>query len=421
VNTKVLLVDDDARILHTFARTLKLAGYSVVTAECGVEGLALYHRERPDIVLLDLKMPGMDGLAVLQAMREHDPEANVILTTGHGDKDAVIDALRAGASDFLSKPIDQVALESALRRAEERVHLKRKLRASQEALRQHNVQLEEQVKARTAELEREVEDHRRTAENLRESEEKFRALFNNVGDAILIHDLEGNFLEVNRETILRLGYSREELLQMGPRDIDASTYASLVPERMSQIEEEGRAVLETAHVTKDGRTIPIELSSRLIQYEGEPAILSVARDITERKQIEKVLRESEQRFREIYVESPIGIELYDAEGELLDVNEACLRIFGVSDVASIEGFRLFEDPHLPDEAKEKLLQGETVQYETTFDFERVKSRGLYETTRSGTIHLDVKITALGVREKHSLSGYLVQVQDITARREYTIH
>ncbi|MBN1179526.1 MAG: response regulator, partial [Anaerolineae bacterium] len=153
MDTRILLIDDDVRILQTFARTLRLADYTVFTAENGEQGLALYQQETPDIVLLDLRMPGMDGLQVLQAMRAHDSEANVILTTGHGDKDAVIEALRAGASDFLGKPIDQVTLESALRRAEERTHLKRELRASQEALRQHNLHLEEQVKARTVQLE----------------------------------------------------------------------------------------------------------------------------------------------------------------------------------------------------------------------------------------------------------------------------
>ena len=149
MDTTILLIDDDIRILETFARTLRLADYTVFTAENGSQGLDLYYQKNPDIILLDLRMPGMDGLEVLQAMRAQDPEANVILVTGHGDKDAVIEALRAGASDFLSKPIDQVALESALRRAEERVHLKRKLHAAQKKLRRHNEQLEEEVKTRT--------------------------------------------------------------------------------------------------------------------------------------------------------------------------------------------------------------------------------------------------------------------------------
>jgi PAS domain S-box-containing protein len=150
---------------------------------------------------------------------------------------------------------------------------------------------------------------------------------------------------------------------------------------------------------------------------GEPAkLVGSFLDITEQKRAEEELQESEERFREIYVESPIGIELYDANGELVDVNDAYLKVFGVSDAAAVRGFRLFEDPNLPDEARQKLLQGQTVQYETVFDFEQVKSQGLYETTRSGTIHLDVKATALDARGRRSPDSYMVQVQDITERK-----
>ena len=67
MDTTILLIDDDERILETFSRTLKLAGYIVFTAENGEKGLALYHREAPDIILLDLRMPGMDGMEVLHA------------------------------------------------------------------------------------------------------------------------------------------------------------------------------------------------------------------------------------------------------------------------------------------------------------------------------------------------------------------
>jgi CheY-like chemotaxis protein len=113
MNTKILLVDDEERILQTFARTLRLGGYSVITAEDGEEGLALYRQEQPDVILLDLRMPGMSGLEVLQAIREDDPEANVILCTAHGDKEAVIAALRAGCPGRKSHPSRWTAITSA--------------------------------------------------------------------------------------------------------------------------------------------------------------------------------------------------------------------------------------------------------------------------------------------------------------------
>ncbi|MFW9992841.1 MAG: ATP-binding protein [Candidatus Odinarchaeota archaeon] len=111
-----------------------------------------------------------------------------------------------------------------------------------------------------------------------------------------------------------------------------------------------------------------------------------------------------------------GIEYYDSRGSLQYVNKTCLDIFGLSSAGEALGFKLFEDPNLPDEAKEKLLQGKPVNYGRFFDFEKVKSQQLYETTKSGKIYIDVMITPLRTAN-NDISGYLVQVQDLTARKK----
>jgi len=116
------------------------------------------------------------------------------------------------------------------------------------------------------------------------------------------------------------------------------------------------------------------------------------------------------RFRSIYDHSPIAIELYDAEGKLLDVNPACLALFGVEDRRVLSGFDLFADPNFPDYHKARLRRGETVRYRCPFDFEKVRQGNLYPTSRHGLIWLDVLITPIGKSEKRN---YLVQVQDVT--------
>ncbi len=136
-----------------------------------------------------------------------------------------------------------------------------------------------------------------------------------------------------------------------------------------------------------------------------------------RHRLEEALRASEERFRLIYESSPIGIELYDEKGELLDANQSCLNIFGVSSVDKVKGFKLFEDPNLSEEYKEKLKKGETVRYEAPFDFGLVRAHNLYETSRNGIIHLDVLLTPLCMNS-NTVYGYMVQVQDITARKIY---
>jgi len=125
--------------------------------------------------------------------------------------------------------------------------------------------------------------------DLGDSERRYKALFDNSGDAIFVNDPSGRFLDVNEVACERLGYSRDELLELTPADIDQPDFAELVPQRIREIMQRGHLFIETAHISKDGRVIPIELSARLIEYAGEPAIISCARDISERKQIERLI------------------------------------------------------------------------------------------------------------------------------------
>ncbi len=121
-------------------------------------------------------------------------------------------------------------------------------------------------------------------------------------------------------------------------------------------------------------------------------------------------------FRNIYTESPIGIELFDIQGLLIDANKACLDIFGISDVSEVRGFCFFDDPNITEDVKENLRNGNTVRFETRFDFEKVKGHKLFKTTKSGIIYLDVLITPIGVVGNRPMSGYMVQLQDITERK-----
>jgi PAS domain S-box-containing protein len=129
-------------------------------------------------------------------------------------------------------------------------------------------------------------EQERAEEALRRSETEFRTLFDNVGDIVLIGDLEGRFLEANRIASESTGYSREELLRMSIRDIDGTQYASFTPEQMAQVVASGPALLETVIVCRDGSQFPVEINTRMCEYRGAPALLSVLRDITERKRAE---------------------------------------------------------------------------------------------------------------------------------------
>ncbi len=120
---KILVIDDENPTLSMFRLFLGAYGYTVLTAENGKEGLELFMKEKPPIVLTDIKMPGMDGFEVLKRIKAMDAKAEVIMITGHGDMDLAIKALDFNATDFIKKPIQKAALDSALRRAEERLKM----------------------------------------------------------------------------------------------------------------------------------------------------------------------------------------------------------------------------------------------------------------------------------------------------------
>jgi DNA-binding NtrC family response regulator len=126
--SKLLVIDDDVAIRKVLSVTLQDAGYQVWTAEDGENGLKIFVDERPDIVICDLRMPGMDGIAVLKEIKTLDPDKEVIVISAYADTDLAIEALQLKASDFITKPISTTGLEVALQRAEERLNLTRELR-----------------------------------------------------------------------------------------------------------------------------------------------------------------------------------------------------------------------------------------------------------------------------------------------------
>jgi two-component system cell cycle sensor histidine kinase/response regulator CckA len=168
----------------------------------------------------------------------------------------------------------------------------------------------------------------RMKESLRKSEEQFKTIFNSASDAIMIHDFQGHFLEVNETACKRLGYTRDEFLRMTPVDIDSPEYARLAMQRIDDIQRKGQAVFETVYVTSDGETFPIELNARVIEFEGKPAILSVARDVTERKNAEQALRDSEEKYSKLFHESNDAIFIHDLEGNIIDVNQRVIDLLG---------------------------------------------------------------------------------------------
>ncbi len=168
-----------------------------------------------------------------------------------------------------------------------------------------------------------VTELERTRAKSEQLAEDYRNLFHSINDAVFVHDLEGNFLAVNEEAVNRLGYSRDEFLSLTPQQIDAPEFKGQVEDRVSEIEEEGELTFETAHLTKKGERIPVEVTSRLTTYRGQRAVLSVARDITARKEAEvrleqvNSLRKAIRQINQLIIRSTEVEDLVRSATEIL--------------------------------------------------------------------------------------------------------
>jgi DNA-binding NtrC family response regulator len=150
----VLIVDDDLALLQALPEALRLrmAGLTVDTASSGAAALDRIAARDYDAIVTDIKMPGMDGLELLAEIRTHWPDTPTLVITGHGEHDLVVHALRAGAYDFIRKPIDRDYFVASLRRAIEMHQLSRRVKEQQLALERHLNELEAIVEERTREL-----------------------------------------------------------------------------------------------------------------------------------------------------------------------------------------------------------------------------------------------------------------------------
>jgi two-component system chemotaxis response regulator CheY len=111
---KVLLVDDAAFMRMRCAKVLTKLGHSVVEAENGVQAVDQFEKEKPDLILLDITMPEMDGIEALKAIKTRDPGAKVAMVSAMGQQSMVLEAIKSGAADFVLKPFDEDRLVAAV-------------------------------------------------------------------------------------------------------------------------------------------------------------------------------------------------------------------------------------------------------------------------------------------------------------------
>jgi diguanylate cyclase (GGDEF)-like protein/PAS domain S-box-containing protein len=262
----LLIVDDETHVRKLLQILLQNQGYQTLTARSGEEALAQVAQQPPDLILLDIMMPGMDGYEVARRLKADKTTANIpiIMLSALGEHSARISGLEAGAEDFLSKPVESAELWLRVRNL-------LRLKAFGDYLKSHSLMLEEQLQQRTIDLER------------------FRSAMDASGDAIfLVNRSSMRLIEFNRRACQVLGYSAEELLSKTPADLSDDSLEQLEHLYDQIIAGTGPIEpMETRIHCKDGSHIPVEIHRQAYKTGDDWIIVGIARDISERKEADQ--------------------------------------------------------------------------------------------------------------------------------------
>jgi PAS domain S-box-containing protein len=206
-----------------------------------------------------------------------------------------------------------------------------------------------------------ITEQKKAEKNLQTSEKKYRTLFENVGEAIFLHDLGGNIVDVNPECCRLYGYSREQFIKMNLNQIDSPEDRQFYEERLKHLKEKGYVNFQAVHLNSNNKKIINECNVRLIDYSGKKMVLGITRDITERKLSEKLLRESEDKFRLVAENIPVLVNAFDENNSFVFWNKECEKVTGYAKSEIIDNpdslNLLYPDEsylnHLVEEWKEK--------------------------------------------------------------------
>ena len=245
-------------------------------------------------------------------------------------------------------------------------------------------------------------------DSLRKSEERFKLLFNAIPDPLfLTRCTDGQFLDVNRMACETLGYTQSELLTKGPADIDSPEFQDKVAERVTALQTYGKLIFESAHITKMGDVIPVEINSQIIHLDDQPVLLSLARDCRERKQAEQTLRLAAS----VFAHARESVIITDSSGNIINVNEAFSQCTGYTREEVLgKNPRILSSGHQNSEFYQELWQ--SIQRTGTWKGE------VWNRTKSGEIYAAL-LNIVAVKDKQdNVTHFISLAIEITHIREY---
>ncbi|WP_285907450.1 response regulator [Pseudodesulfovibrio pelocollis] len=324
---KVLLVDDEEDIRELLGMLLDDLGFAVRTAANGAEALDAFRLDRPDIVLTDIKMPGMDGIELLGAIKALDQDVEVIMISGHGDMGLAIESLKLSAADFITKPIDDDLLSIALDKVVERLTLRRQVR-------EHTEELERLVaekSARVVELERQSAARQimgglSSAMSVVAGDLDDSGVFNELPCFISIHCADQRVVAANTLYEQRLGGRTGQPSRAVYKDHSGPGECPVADAVAQGAGGRASATLLAA----DGGEIPAVVSTApILDSDGAVSmVLEVAVDITEVNRLRSELTRTQRRYEHLFNQVPCYITVQDRDMRIVEANDRFRQDFG---------------------------------------------------------------------------------------------
>lgn len=306
----ILVVDDTVANLRYLTDVLSKHGYTIRPVTDGKMAIFSAQNAPPDLILLDIMMPGLSGYEVCEMLKadEHTREIPIIFISALSETSDKIKAFASGGVDYITKPFQA---EEVLARVQTHLNLRT---------------LQKQLQEKNAQLQTEIQERKQIEDSLRESKERYRGLVELSPDAIVVHQ-KGKFVYVNPAAV-KLFRARDErdLIGAAIQDFAHPDYADLVEERIHKVYEQRRPIdlLEEKIVCCDGAELDVEVSGVPVTYQGEAASQLVIRDISERKRAGETLRKLSRAVEH----SASTIMITDVEGVIEFVNPAFTRVTG---------------------------------------------------------------------------------------------
>jgi len=264
---RILVIEDEDYARECISDFLELVGFSAIQARNGREGVELFGKHGPSVIITDIRMPEMDGFEILKFVQAYSSETPVIVISGTNSLDDVAQCLKLGAWDYIVKPVyDYSVLEMSVLRALEKKQLL-------EENRRYREYLEEEVIKRSDEL--------------LSSAVRFKTLFNLAGDVLFIHDRDGKIIDCNEAAFQHTGYSRKRLLEMNMRDLILPADAGHFDHVMARLPHKSSIMYELRSVHESGAVSVMELHATMITTEATPIVFVICREVTERRRMEQ--------------------------------------------------------------------------------------------------------------------------------------